>query len=313
MDSYIGDIITIQRHDTRNTDVAAHSDSVLLRYNQYAQNRLYGLISYQYNYAFEYEYEVAISANENTYTVNDNVAFGSRIVRVEYSPDGSGTGYKPLLPVPTRYDRFYGGSRPIYYRRRGKDVVIEPTPVVAQGKLKITYERALDYPALRVGRINGTPSNSVIDLTHSSGAPSTENEALFLENVYVCVSDPFGTPLLYNGIISSYNSSSDELTLKEDVSNYLVDGVALSDLADSYITLGKYTTTHSKLPNEAEGYFLEWVNRKLHSVDSSNQFEDTDKMLKEISDTIVASYRRPDKELKRIPMADPNLLIPGLD
>lgn len=313
MQKYIGDIITQQRHDTRNTDVEAHSSDVLLNYNQYAQNRLYGSISLQYNYAFEESQDVNITANEDTYTVNDNVAFGSRIVSVWYSPSGAESAFRPLRPTPNRPDRLSIGTRPIFYRRRGNKVIVEPTPTVTQGKLRIVYERALDQLALRRGRVNGTPSGAVIDLTHSSGAPTTDDEALFVENSYVCISDPFGTPLLYNGVISSYNAANDELTLKANVSTYLVSGYAPSDLADGYLTLGKYTTTHSKLPDEAEGYLIEWVNRKLHAVDSSNQFADTDQMLKEIESTIVASYRRPDKDVKLFPTHDFSLLIPEYD
>lgn len=313
MQKYIGDIITQQRHDTRNTDVEAHSNDVLLNYNQYAQNRLYGSISLLYNYAFEESQDVAIVANQSSYEVTDNLAFDSRITSVWYSPDGSEAAFRPLRPTPNRPDRLTTGPRPIFYRRRKNKILIEPTPIVAQGTLRIIYERALDRLALRRGRVNGTPSGTDIDLTHSSGAPTTDDEALFTENTYVCISDPFGTPLLYNGVISSYNAATDVITLAANVSTYLVSGVTLADLANAYITLGKYSTTHSKLPDEAEGYFIEWVNRKLHAVDSSVQFADTDEMLKEIESTIVQSYRRPDKDVKPFPTVDFDLLITEYD
>lgn len=312
MQTYIGDIISDQRHDTRNRDTDAHSNENILRYNQYAQNRLYALISREYSYAFEETYDVSIVANQKEYTVDDYVAFGTRITSVWYSPTGTEAAFRPLRPTPNRPDRLTTGTRPIFYRRRGETVVLEPTPTVAQGTLRIVYERSLDKLELRRGQISGTPSGTDIDLSGGSGV-STDDEALLVANTYVCVSDAFGTPLLYNGIVSSYNAGTDVLTLTGDVEDYLVTGKTLADLANAYLTIGKYSTTHSKLPDEAEGYFIEWVNRKLNSVDSDIQFDESDEMLEEIEQAIIASYRRADKEVKSFPINDFDLLIPGVD
>jgi hypothetical protein len=165
---------------------------------------------------------------------------------------------------------------------------------------------------LRRGQVSGTPSSTNIDLSGGSGV-TTDNEALLVANTYVCISDAFGTPLLYNGIVSSYNSGTDVLTLTGNVEDYLVTGKTLSDLANAYLTIGKWSTTHSKLPDEAEGYFIEWVNRKLNAVDSDMSFDESDEMLDEIEKAIIASYRRADKEVKTFPINDFDLLIPGVD
>lgn len=313
MDKYIGAIITAERHDTRNRDTEAHSDANFLRYNQYAQDRLYGLITLSYNWAFEETIEAAPVANEAEYVINDNLAFGTRITNVEYSPNNDGK-YSPIQITPNRYRTLVNSGKPLYYRRRHGRIVIEPTPTTTQGMFRFTYERALDTLALRVGRVNGAPSGTTIDLTHSTyGSPTAADEALFVADTYVCISDADGVPMLYNGKISSYNEATDVITLTANVSDYLVGSYTLADLANGYMTLGKYTTTHSKLPNEAEAFFVEWVNRSLHAIDSSTQFDTSDKMLKELKDTIVASFKFPDKARKSFPIEDFAMLLPGYD
>lgn len=307
MDRYIGDIISDQRLDTRNGDASAIAAADFVRINQQAQDRLYGLISLAHSYAFEYTEDVSIVANQAEYTITDNLAFGTRITQVHYSPDGTTSAFRRLRPTPNRPDVLRSGTRPLFYRRRRNQVVLEPIPDTAQGTLRIVYERPPDRLALRVGQVDGTPSGTDISMDNID---TTEDDNL-VTDAYVCISDAYGTPLLYNGIISSWSSPT--ITLTGNVSDYLESGVALADLDNAWVTVGKWTSTHSSLPNEAEGFLIEWVNRKLHNMDSSEQFDDTDDLLAEIRDTIVASYELPDKEVKPFPISDFDLLIPEYD
>lgn len=309
MDKYIGSIITNQRTDTRNSDADAIPDSDFLRFNQYAQDRLFGLITLSYNWVFEEVIEIDIVAGQNTYEINDNLAFGTRITNVEYSHSGLAKDYRPLQVTADRYVSDDSSSRPYCYRRRHGKIVVEGTPSQSVGKLRATYERALDRLALRAGQINGTPSGTTIDLTTSGNLPTAENEALFTAGEYICVSAANGEPLLYNAVISSYDAPTDVLTFVANVDTYLVPGKTLSNLANQFITIGKYTSTHSKLTNEAEGYFIEYVNRKVHNIDSSDQFAETDKILKEIKDMVVASYKMPDKARKQFPISSKDIWI----
>lgn len=316
MDKYIGTLLSEQRVDTRNGDTSAISDTTLIRYNDYAQKYLFGLITKSHPRCFiEYE-DLPVTGNENIYQVTGNLAFGTRIVLVKYSYNGEEKHFRRLTPYNNLYSAYtpYPG-RPRYYERRHGKVVLIPTPEVTEGTLRIFYEKALDSLALRVARVNGTPSGAVIDLTHSSfGAPSADTEtALAIPGDFICLSKPDGTVVLYNGVISSYNAGSDALTLAANVSTYLVSGYALADLADCYLTLGKWTTTHSKLPNEAEQFCTEYVNRCIHNIESSKQWATTDKVLSQLAATVLANFASPDKDIKSFPMDDFDLLIPGYD
>ena len=309
MDKYIGELISAQRLDTRNQDIEAIEDSDLLRYNQYAQDRIYGLIALDYNWVFERQIEIDIVANQKVYPINDNLAFGTRIVSVEYRHTPT-SRYFPVPPTPDRYTEMQGGYlKPIYYRRRHGDVVIEPTPSQASGNLRVTYERGLDRLALRSARVLSVPDVDKILLN----APTTATEASFTNGALVCFTDLNGNPIAYNCEVSSYDVTTDIITFANSLDNYLVEGYDSTDLVDSFLTLGRYTTTHSPLPNEAEGFFIEWVNRKLHNVESSDQFDATNLLLKEIKDTIVAAFKRPDKDRKTFPVHDWKILISNYD
>lgn len=315
MDKYIGTMITEQRVDSRNGDTSAVSNDTFLRYNDYAQKSLFGLIVKTHPRCFITSEDKTVTAEENTYTVSGNLAFGTRIILVKYSYNGEEKNFKRLTPHnPYSLNRYYPG-RPVHYERRHGEVVVIPTPAETEGILRIFYEKAPNSLALRVARVNGTPSGAVIDLTHSSyGAPSADTEtALAIPGDFICLTKPDGTVVLNNGVISSYNAGTDALTLAANVSAYLVEGYALADLADCYLTLGKWTTTHSSMPNEAEQYFNEYVNRCIHNVDSSKQWATTDKVLKEIASVILANFASPDKDIKDFPVYDFELLIPGYE
>lgn len=306
MDSYIGDIIAGQRFDTRNGDTSAISNSVIVRYNNYAQNRLYGRITNGFAWLFEETITASIVADQAEYDVNDNLAFGTRITNVEYRQDSTAKWY-PLAYSEDRYRNPGHSGRPRKWWRRHGTVLIHPVPSTAQGQLRITYERALDKLALRVAQVNGTPSGTDIAVDNED----SDLTANLAANAYVCISDAFGAPMLYNGIVSSFSSPT--LTLTANVSDYLQTGYSLSDLDNGYITVGKYSTTHSKLPNEAEGYFNEWVSRKLNNIDSSEQEIASDSGLIEIENTIVASLKIPDKARKTFPVVDHEMLLLEFD
>lgn len=314
MELYVGDLITAQRGDTRNKDTTAIVDSEFVNYNNYAQNMLYGIISRSYASIFTFSEDFAVTAGDDTYSVTDNIAFGTRIVMVEYSYDGQEKNFTRIKPTPNIYQRLTYPGRPKFYRRIHGAVKIEPAPEVTEGTLRIWYERGLDRLQIRQARVNGTPSSTDIDLTHSGfGAPSTDVEALFISGTKICICNSDGTPMLYNGVISSYNAGSDVLTLAANVSTYLVTGYSLANLADGYLTIGRYTSTHSKLCNEAEQYFIEFVNRCIKNRDASKQVAYTDKILQECAAMVVGGYKVPDKDLKSFPVHDWSMMIPGYE
>ena len=302
MDSYIDDILTGADHDSRNDNFAGIPKSDALRFANYAQYYLFGKITRKYPYSFIHRTAaLPIVANQEDYVINDNIYLGTRIVKVEFSTDGVSNWIKLHPSNPWADYRLQTGFPAFYYRENGS-VRIEPIQASASGYLRITYERALDKLDIREAQINGAPSGATITL--STIVDSTR----FATNSYICVSDFNGTPLLYNGLVVGLSGST--LSLAADVSTYLIDAdTTLATLNGAYVTIGKYSTTHCQLSNDAESFISEYVTKRLYKRDV--RVDDT-KILAELApleSQIVAGYEIPDKEVKDIPICDNDILV----
>ena len=311
MDNYIGDIIDGIRRDTKNADDVPTSTNQVgietkdfLRYANYAQQKLQSVLAAISHEIFERQKEIDIVADQAAYDIPDNVYIGTRIRNVRYSRSGNAVDYCRLLPK-NPYDVYSGTGSPFRYYRRNGQIILEPTPSQSTGKLEATYERTLDNLAIRVAQINGTPSGTSIDLTHASfGAPSAEVEALLVKNTYFCISDAYGTPMLYNGVVSSYSAPGDVITTAANVSTYLTGSYTLADLADGYLTLGKWTRTHSELPSDCERYLTAYVSKCIFKREVNSTLIDEDQDLKDILKDLIESFKTPDKDVKPIPVMD---------
>lgn len=302
MDSYIGDILSGCDRDSRNDNFAGISKADALRFANYAQYYLFGKITRKYPASFvKRTANIPIVANQEDYEVNDNLYLGTRIIKVEWSADGISNWIRLTPANPYANYRQQTGYPAYYYRENGK-VRIEPIQASATGYLRITYERALDKMDIRQATINGAPTGATMTLS------TIDDASKFATNAYICVSDFNGTPLLYNGLVVGLSGST--LTLAADVSTYFIDtDTTLADLNGGYVTVGKYSTTHCQLSNDAEGFISEYVTKRLYKRDA--RIDDT-KILAELApleQQIIAGYEIPDKEVKPIPIADNEILV----
>lgn len=320
MDRYVGDLISDIRHDTRNEDIESHPDSEILRHLQYAQDKLFSLITLSHNWVFEQEMDITIEGDVAKYAINDNLSYGTRITNVFYSHDGDERHFVRLKPSSFRPNRVFYRGHPVEYIRQHGAIILQPVPETTRGTLKVIYERSLDRLSLRIAKISEMPTTADITITQNDQTEFTSEkeaatEALFTPLKYFCINNFDGAVMLYNGKISSYEASTNKFVADPlNLNQQLATGYTLNDCADDgYLTLGKYSTTHSDLPNECIPYLVEWVTRKLHASDSSDQFLESDRILKEMERAIVASFKLPDKDVKPFPIADRELLIPGYD
>lgn len=306
------DIISGIRRDTLNADDVPTSTNAVgvetkdfVRHANYAQQMLQSRISKVVRSAFLAVAEIDIVADQAEYTIPDNVFLGTRIFSVRYSRTGDTADYLRLEPR-NPYDTYSGGGAPTSYFRRNGKVVLQPIPAEASGSIEVVYERTLDRMDIRRGRVNGTPSGTTIDLTHSSfGSPDSEAETLLaIPGTYVCVSDVDGNVMLRNAVISSYNSGTDAITTAASVSTYLVGSYTLSSLADGYLTIGKYTSTHSGLDDVCEPFITSYVAEKIFKREASGIVVDETEDRKEMLQDIISAYKQADKDVYRIPILD---------
>ena len=300
MDKYIGDILTGADTDTRNDSFAGITRNDALRYANYAQDHLFSAITRKYPYSFVTSKIRSIVAGQEYYAPVDKIYLGTRIIKVEYSADGVNNWQRVLPTNPYARSRLRTG-RPYYYHRENGQIRIEPIQQSAQGFLKIYYERDPDRLDLRRAVVSVLPTGPNISLV------SVDSSVSFTSGQYICISDFYGTPLLYNGVILGY--SSPIITLAADASAYMVSGFNTSDLVGKYVTVGKYTSTHSSLDNTAERYISEYVTRRMYKRDARVDESAITKELLPIESDIIAAYEIADEEVKGFPIIDHDVLV----
>ena len=301
------DLVTVGRAVARNVANAdgtfAITTDECLQYLNDAQDRMQNLISAQKNVAkiFVTERIISLVANQAEYTVPDRVLLNKQIEYVEFSATGATTDYVRLEKLNYFNRDTYPTTYPHGYFKRGNQILLQPTPQAAQGTLRISYERDLDDLDVTRARINGTPVLTVIDLTHATGAPTAENEALFINGNYVCICDSVGNVMLRNGLISSYNAALDELTLAANVSTYLMGAYTLANLANGFLTVGVYTNTFSYLPDSCERYLVHYLAAQLFRKDSSNDYDNALSLVADIEEDTLKMLNAQTGEIQFTP------------
>lgn len=300
MDSYIGDILNGVDSDTRNDGFTGIPKNDALRFANYAQDHLFSAITRKYPNTFIFKQTIALIAGQEAYAPTDKIYLGTRIIKVEYSTDGTSNWLRVLPTNPYARSRLQVG-RPYYYRRENGNVLIEPIPQSSQGYLRIFYERDPDRLDLRRAVVSVLPTGPNISLG------SVDTSISFTSGQYLCISDFYGTPLLYNGVILAY--SAPIVTLAADASTYMVGSATVSQTVGQYVTVGKYTSTHSSLHNTAERYISEYVTRRMYKRDARVDSSKITEELYPIEQDIIAGYEIADKEVKSFPIIDYDILV----
>ncbi len=304
---YVGDIITNSiRPDTRNEDyntTTGIKQDDILRYVNYAQERLQSLILATCPGTFQEDELISIVSGQEAYSIPDRVFAGERIVSIEYSPTGQVRDYYKLRERGISYRNTNTSSDPAFYIRRSDGFLLNPIPTKSSSSVRVTFERQLDTLSFRLAT-----AGSVSGATLNFSAEDTSFVYNLSNARYVCVSDKDGNVMLYNGLISTYNAGV-SLVLAANVSTYLATGYTTGDLAGGYLTFGKYSTTHSKLKDICERYLEVYPQVKMFSRDASETRNASADELNTIEKDILATYQMPIKDDLDIQISDGVLLI----
>lgn len=307
------ELVSSVRNDSRNQDAPNTAtstigidDSDLVRYLNYGQERLQSVIAKSSPVVFQKQYQFNLVAGQEEYVIPKRILMGERIVNVRMSFDGQLRNYRDLPEKGIHYRNTAPTSYPSFYIRRSGSILVNPIPTSTVPVVQVTYEEQLDTLALRNGLIS---SASGTDIAFS--VISSTQEAKLVANAYVCVSDAFGNVVLQNGVVSSYNSGTKTLTLSANVSTYLVTGYSLSSLASCYATVGKWTTTHSKLPDNCERYLELYGGYKAFGRDSSTDQKTQSDELSAVEKEILENFQLSQKDEQFIQLVNPSLTIPG--
>lgn len=311
----VDDFIIAARNDSRNTDKPDGSDNIgfqdsdFVRYLNFAQESLQTIILKANPGAFKKEVIIPVVPGVEEYTVPDRVFSGERIINIQFSFDGLEQNYQDLRQIGENYRKgtgWYGSvnSYPSAYVRRSSSFIIYPTTNLSTATLRVVYERQLDTLCLRVAQIGNYDANAK---TLTLSGVNAEYENYLLPNSYICVSDPDGEVILRNAKVASFTPPT--LTLVDSLSGSLVDGATLTQLTGSYVTLGKYTTTHTKLNQVAWRYLSEYACIKAFQRDSSSDVDEARITLSKMEKEILDVYQDANRDEMEVQLINPHLVI----
>lgn len=301
-------LIEQARRQTENEDVSSTIGIATEEFIQYfndAQDRLQSAISSTYPNVFLSEQIITLTSGTEAYSIPDNLFLDSRIVNVEISLTGNSQDFTPLRPITYKNRGTYESESPYGYIRKNGQILVNGVYRGSGATIRVTYERALDNLDIRRGAISvvtGTPITSIT--LASSPTPDTYELPNITTGDYICVSDKDGVVTAYNIPVTGYNSGSRVLTVS---SHTLAAGEAAA--VGSYVTIGRYSTTHSKLSETAERYLLAYAAWKILKRDSSEDSKDQERELLMLEEDIVKSYADNDRDTYGIPILNDSVLI----
>lgn len=314
MTQYAGDLILGCRRDTNNTDTSSISDEDFLRYLNFGQENAQAIILQSQSAKFQSEVIFNIIADQEAYYLPENTYMGDRVVNVEYSFTGEERNYQPIYERGLKSRSSYPQSYITSYIRRDKAILVQPMPAASQGYLRVTCERQADKLELRRGVITastvtlGVITALTVNTTGSYPPDAALISQMLLTNPYLTVCTHTGEPTAYAIPVTAYNPGTGAWTISGG-SFTLQDSTDSVDVG-SYITFGKYSTTHTPLDSVCERYMIAYCNWKILGRDTASAKKAAyyEEELKLIKAELTESYSETDHDEDDIQMVNPDLL-----
>lgn len=315
---YVGDIITPVRKRTANLDLTLGSstsviedvsegigDQSILEYINDAQDHLQALIVNSYPREFVASKVIQVVANQEEYEIDDNVFVNNRLITVKYSSTGNARDYYRLTPQPLSRRNTDTNTDPSFYIRRNGKILLNPIPTNSAATIRPEYYRELDNLQVRAGVITARTLSATqltaLTISTSSDLPNLISNAA---DKYLCICDKDGVVQMYNVPYTSYDSTTGVFTL----SAFTFASGETAAVGD-YITIGKYTTTHSGLPNNCERYLKVYAQLRMLQTDSSLDWKDEANELAKIETDIMDSFGDTDEDVQDFPVLDDDILF----
>lgn len=265
-----------------------------------AQDRLQGLISAlkSQEKAFISDVVIPLVAGQESYAIPDRLFMNRGVHLVEYSHDSTAQNYYPLRKLnyfnrDTSTAQYLSG----HSVRNGR-IWVTPIPSASVGSLRVSYEQSLDDLDIRRGTVSGVV---YVGTTLSSVTFSTdvdESSTINISNIdYVCFVDRDGNRRTYNISVASWTSGTRTLVFNAFTPTALDPGVS----AGHFVTFGKYTTTHSQLPDDAEPYLIHYMAQAALNKDSSSDWVNESEILMGIEKSILRAFMSQTANVERIP------------
>lgn len=306
----VSGLITEARSLSRNIanpdGTYAISDTDVIRYLNDAQSTMQNKMSATKNIAkiFVTDSVISVVANQEAYTIPDRVLLNKQIEYVEFSYTGLAQDYIRMQKCDYFNRDNYPTTYPNKYFKRGNQILIQPTPSASQGTLRVSYERQVDTLASQFALTPATIAADTDTLTLTgmvaAYAPSPGD--------FVCVCDYYGNVLLRNALVKTYTAGTGVIVFTANISTFLTPyyttyygSTTFTALQAVPVTVGKYTTLYSQLPDSCESYLIHYAAAELFHKDSSSDYDAEIAILTSLEKDILDAFKAQTGEVNYIP------------
>lgn len=299
-------LIQASRRATGNLDFSENAgvaDEEFLQALNDGQEEIHALINLNFPTILMAVKIQQIFANVDSYAIPSDCYMGTRLDYLEYSPSGLSSDYYPIRKGSVK-ERINGQSgNPAYYIRQGSSVIMQPPPQNG-GYLRMTYQKAIPVLDKKRGQVAAVSlgTSTINSLTLDT---TTELDAAGLEEQnFITIVDKNGLVKMRYIPIDGVDQSTGVVTVS---SGFVFEAGETIDVGDSAVR-GKYSSTHSQLPDICEKYLLEYCNMRIFVRDSSTDQAEIAVLMQKIEATLKQAFAEPDNDPDRIPIIDPSFL-----
>lgn len=305
VDSLI-DRIRQQSDNIQSSSTSGVDDDEIVQFVNEALDEVMPVILEHDGNTLQVETEISLVANTEAYNLPAN-CYGERYVEyAEYSNTGLAQDYIPIdvdgLSMRDTSDSTY----PCRIMVRNGQILVNPIPSVAGGKIRLQYQsrpRGVDIRRGTVGTVNSSGGYyTTIVLDNDSLLDSTE---LGLSS-YLCFVDSLGVPTYSNFSVASYNSGTRTITAVSSAEATADGTIAVGN----YVVLGQYTSTHLEdhLGRLGEQYVIAYAAMELLRMDSNSEYSAQAPKTARLQAQLVNALTKPVARRQRWPFSDAELL-----
>jgi hypothetical protein len=291
-------LITASRRATNNLDFSSSAgvqDEEFIQALNDAQEEIHSIINTMFPTILMKVVEQDVTVGVDSYAIPSDCYMGTRIDFIEYSASGLVQDYYPIRKGSVK-ERINGqNGNPAYYIRQGSDLIIQPAPQQG-GKLRITYQRVVPVLDIRRAQVASVvlSTNSITSLTLDTTVAF--DELALEEQNFITIVDKNGVVKMQDIPVDGIDGNTGAVTVTAGFTFQAGETIAQGD----YALRGKYSSTHSQLPDVCEKYLLEYCNMRIFMRDSSTDQAEVAALMQKIEATLRSAFAEPDNDPDRV-------------